>query len=168
MDSGFPGTEGNLRPSRTEGVKVGISQDKPAGHAGSTATNRGGNSSDNDQQESADANAFMQVLPKLLLLLVIAGFLWCCTIQHDAPASLEGIEAPEVLEAQPNEEAWENVPLPIIALLIVAGYALAILTMMYLPMWLGAEASIWLLLTALTFLLTWKWWWNLFLHVLLL
>merc|ERR1719247_312375 len=40
--------------------------------------------------------------------------------------------------------------------------------MMYLPLWLGAEASIWVFLMAFVVLLTWKWWSNLILSLVLL
>jgi len=96
----------------------------------------------------------------------------------------ESTESPEVFtEELPNtsvplyqtlvgppsqtDKAWENVPFPIIALLILAGYALTILAIMYLPALLGPEACMWAMLTALALLLTWKWWSNLLLEFVL-
>lgn len=148
VDSSLPGTVGNLKSLSAGG--------KPVIATADAARKCGGKSSGEGGADTASANVVMQVLPWLLLLLTLAGFLWWCSsllvVQEGTTSS------PESLERSQPEEAWENVPLPIIALLIVAGYALAILAMLYLPPMLGPEASIWALLTALVFMLTWKWW----------
>jgi len=66
-----------------------------------------------------------------------------------------------------TDQAWETVPFPVIALLMLAGYALIILAIMYLPACLGPEASMWAMLTVFALLLTWKWWLNLLLELVL-
>jgi hypothetical protein len=100
----------------------------------------------------SQTNPEFRVLPGLLLLLVVAGFYWYCSpfsAPHAAPPISEGLE---------SSQAWADLPLPIIALLIVGGYAIAILAMIYLPMYIGAEASMWVMLTALVLMVTRKWW----------
>jgi len=119
-----------------------------------------GRSGGSSREDSVDEDSSMWVLPLLLLLLLFAGFLWCCisspSLQDTMPHSSNNVEPSEV--ASLHEEAWEDTSLPMIALLIVAGYALAIFAIMYLPMWIGAEASIWVLLSALVLVLTWNCW----------
>lgn len=117
------------------------------------------------------ASIASEVLPWTPLLLILAVFVYFySSLDHTQQIDLVHAAKPEhgvlqSLEPTQSLEAWESVPLPMIALLIVAGYGLAILAMLYLPPMLGPEASIWALLTALVFLLTWKWWSYLLLEV---
>jgi hypothetical protein len=95
----------------------------------------------------------MTAFPWLLLILVPALLAAAFVSQPGA-----ALQEPHTSTAVTSPEAWDNVSLPSVVLPIVAGYGFAIFAVLWLPTWLGPEASIWAMLAALVLMTTWRWW----------